>query len=79
MVANSSGSVCPQIFPSPSSSTGEYLIHTNHDYAESPLRITSSNLTQFIGDFEDGRFKLVILLVLLIIIGYIWLVLKKEN
>ena len=48
------GNVCPQIFPS--SATGEYLIHVNYDYQQTPLRINSSNLTQFRANFEDNRF-----------------------
>ena len=59
-VAN--GGVCPQILPS--SATGEYLIHANHNYQEFPLRINSSDLRQFGTDFNDERFKLVFTLCL---------------
>ena len=53
------GGVCPQIFPL--SATGEYLIHANYDYQpETPLRINSSDLTQFRTDFEGGRFMYVV-------------------
>ena len=48
------GGVCPQIFPS--SATGEYLVHVNYDYQQTPLRINSSDLTQFRNDFENDRF-----------------------
>ena len=50
-----SGGVCPQISPSPA--TGEYLIHVNYDYQQNPLRINSSDLSQFRDDFNNNRFQ----------------------
>jgi hypothetical protein len=48
------GQECPQIFPS--SATGEYLIHSNYDYQDPPLRINSSDLRLFRANFEEDRF-----------------------